>query len=37
MCSSRTSSPVEVFGAGKKRTRALESRILSWVGAVRGS
>jgi hypothetical protein len=37
MCNSRTSSPVEVLGAGKKRTMAFESRILSWVGVVRGS
>ena len=37
MCNSRTSSPVELLGAGKNRTSALESRMLSWVGAVMGS
>jgi hypothetical protein len=36
-CSSRTSSPGTVRGAGKKRTSALESRMESVVGVLDGS
>lgn len=33
-CSSRTSSPVTVFGAGKKRTNAPESRKVDGDGGM---